>query len=93
MYTLKWFFRPGYHTVDGQELSSTAVKDLIAHIIVEESPREPLSDGKIRDLLAVRGVPVARRTVTKYRQKMDIPSSRQRRDWSKTADAPGNNGG
>ena len=50
---------------------------------VRESHRAPLSDDALVSALAEHGITVARRTVTKYRKAMDIPSSRQRRDWSK----------
>ncbi len=58
---------------------SVSVKDLIAEIIASEDPSHPLSDQEIADILQERGLDVARRTVVKYREAMNILSSRQRR--------------
>jgi RNA polymerase sigma-54 factor len=58
---------------------SMSVKDLIAEIIASEDPANPLSDQEIADILQQRGLEVARRTVVKYREAMNILSSRQRR--------------
>jgi len=65
----------------------------LQEIVDKEDKSNPLSDDELVEELKKQNLVVARRTVTKYRQKMDIPSSRQRRDWSKTpAAVAGQNG-
>jgi RNA polymerase sigma-54 factor len=54
----------------------------LQEIVDKENKSKPLSDDDLVKALAERGLSVARRTITKYRQTMGIPSSRQRRDWS-----------
>jgi len=56
-------------------------------LVDKEDKQNPLSDDDLVVELKKLGMNVARRTITKYRQKMDIPSSRQRKDWSKVASA------
>ena len=73
LFPLKSFFSGGYESSGGGEMSSAAVKNLIKKIVAEESPRAPLSDAKIADMLAEDGVNVARRTVAKYREELSIP--------------------
>ncbi len=58
----------------------------LQELVDKEDKRHPYSDDDLVQELKKVGMNVARRTVTKYRQKMKIPSSRQRRDWSKSAD-------
>ncbi len=78
----RYFFSSHLETVDGDEQSSVAVRAKIRKLIGAENPRKPLSDSKIAALLKEDGVVVARRTVAKYRESMDIPSSSQRRERS-----------
>ncbi|MFT4256974.1 MAG: RNA polymerase factor sigma-54 [Pseudoxanthomonas sp.] len=75
---LKAFFASGVGGEDGGETSSTAVQSMIRKLIDDENPRKPLSDAKLTDLLKAGGVPVARRTVAKYREAMGILSSHER---------------
>jgi len=69
-------------SVDGEDQSSVAVRAKIRKLIGAEDRRKPLSDSKIAAILKEDGVVVARRTVAKYREAMDIPSSSQRRERS-----------
>ena len=78
----RYFFSSHLETVDGDEQSSVAVRAKIRKLIGSEDRRKPLSDSKIAALLKEDGVVVARRTVAKYREAMDIPSSSQRRERS-----------
>jgi RNA polymerase sigma-54 factor len=78
----RYFFSSHLETVDGEEQSSVAVRAKIRKLVGSEDPRKPLSDSKIAALLKEDGVVVARRTVAKYREAMDIPSSSQRRERS-----------
>ncbi|KAF1720664.1 RNA polymerase factor sigma-54 [Pseudoxanthomonas wuyuanensis] len=75
---LRAFFASGIDTDGGGEASSTAIQAMIRRLIDHENPRKPLSDAKLADLLKASGVPVARRTVAKYREAMHILSSHER---------------
>lgn len=75
---LRDFFASGVGTDGGGEASSTAIQSMIRKLIEGENPRKPLSDAKLADLLKASGIPVARRTVAKYREAMDILSSHER---------------
>ncbi|WP_454833000.1 RNA polymerase factor sigma-54 [Pseudoxanthomonas wuyuanensis] len=75
---LRAFFASGIDTEGGGEASSTAIQAMIRRLIDHENPRKPLSDAKLADLLKASGVPVARRTVAKYREAMHILSSHER---------------
>jgi RNA polymerase sigma-54 factor len=76
---LKYFFKSGLSTSDGESVSSESVKNQIKEIIDKEDPAKPLSDQKIAEMLSDATVNIARRTVTKYREMMRIGSSSERR--------------
>ena len=73
-FELKYFFSSSVNTESGGSASSTAIK-----AVIKEIPRKPLSDSKISDILNEKGLNVARRTVTKYREALGIPSTSQRK--------------
>ncbi len=75
---LRSFFASGIDTGTGGEASSTAIQAMIRQLIDAENPRKPLSDARLAETLKATGVPVARRTVAKYREAMSIPSSQDR---------------
>jgi RNA polymerase sigma-54 factor len=75
---LRAFFASGIDTGTGGEASSTAIQAMIRQLIEAENPRKPLSDARLAETLKATGVPVARRTVAKYREAMSIPSSQDR---------------
>ena len=75
---LRAFFASGIGTGAGGEASSTAIQSMIRRLVDAEDPRKPLSDARLADALKATGVPVARRTVAKYREAMNIPSSQER---------------
>lgn len=75
---LRAFFASGVEADDGGEASSTAIQAMIRKLVAAEDPRKPLSDARLADLLKAGGVPVARRTVAKYREALQIPSSHER---------------
>ncbi|MGX9719338.1 RNA polymerase factor sigma-54 [Stenotrophomonas acidaminiphila] len=75
---LRAFFASGIDTEGGGEASSTAIQSMIRRLIEAENPRKPLSDAKLADLLKSSGIPVARRTVAKYREAMNISASHER---------------
>ena len=75
---LRAFFASGIDTGNGGEASSTAIQSMIRQLIEGETPRKPMSDARLAESLKATGVPVARRTVAKYREAMSIPSSQDR---------------
>ena len=79
LFELKYFFKSGLSTSDGDAVSSESVKSRIKEIIDKEDPAKPLSDLKIAEMLSGATVNIARRTVTKYREMMRIGSSSERR--------------
>ena len=80
---LRMFFVGGTTTEDGEDVAWNKIRIELQKLIDSEDKGKPYSDVEIMRRLKTLGFNVARRTVTKYREKMDIPSSRQRRDWSK----------
>jgi RNA polymerase sigma-54 factor len=81
IFPLKRFFCGGTVAADGEEVAWDTVRLKLQEIIDAEDKENPLSDEDLVKELAKHGITVARRTVTKYRKAMNIPSSRQRRDW------------
>ena len=80
LFELKYFFSTGLENDDGEDQSAKSVMEMIRGIVDEENPQKPYSDQKIADLLKARGVNIARRTVSKYREKMGIlPTSTRKR--------------
>lgn len=79
VYELKHFFSEGITSDDGEEVSNKEVKAILERIVSEEDKTKPHSDQTLADLLAEEGFPIARRTVTKYREQLGIPVARLRR--------------
>lgn len=79
IFELRYFFSTQVENAEGDEQSTTAIRALIENLINNENPAAPLSDQAISDLLAKEGHQVARRTISKYREIMNIPSTSQRR--------------
>jgi RNA polymerase sigma-54 factor len=79
VFEFKYFFSSHLSTADGEDQSSTSVRAKIRKLIGAENPTKPLSDSKLANLLADQGIKVARRTVAKYRESMNIASSSERR--------------
>ncbi|GAA0713614.1 RNA polymerase factor sigma-54 [Dokdonella soli] len=77
-FEFKYFFSSGVTTVDGGAASATAIQAMIKKLIGEEQPTRPLSDQVLAAELNRRGINVARRTVAKYREALNIPSSNDR---------------
>ncbi len=82
IFPLKRFFVGGTVSADGEEVAWDKVRLKLQEIVDEENKSKPLSDDSLVAELAKHGITVARRTVTKYRKAMNIPSSRQRREWT-----------
>ena len=78
-FPLRFFFSDSLKTAEGEELSTREIKALIREIVQHEDKQKPLSDEMLQKLLSERGFPIARRTVSKYREQMGIPVARLRR--------------
>ena len=81
VFPLRYFFSAGFTGADGQDVSANAVRKLLRELIEEEDPFAPLSDEKLAGLLRDSGLPVARRTVAKYREAMKIPPASGRKKY------------
>ncbi|MEI8375539.1 MAG: RNA polymerase factor sigma-54 [Planctomycetota bacterium] len=88
IFPLKRFFCGGTVDADGEEVAWDTIRLKLQELVDNEDKQCPKSDDKLVKDLAAAGVTVARRTVTKYRKAMNIPSSRQRRDWSNISEPP-----
>jgi RNA polymerase sigma-54 factor len=77
-FEFKYFFSSGVSTVDGGAASATAIQAMIKKLIGDEQPARPMSDQALASELNRRGISVARRTVAKYREALNIPSSNDR---------------
>lgn len=78
-FPLKYFFSEGIATDSGEEASSREVKQIIRDFISQEDKNKPYSDDKLEELLNEKGYNIARRTVAKYREQLNIPVARLRR--------------
>lgn len=80
VFPLKYFFSEGIATNTGEEVSSREVKQIIKDLIGQEDKNKPFSDDKLEDLLKAKGYNIARRTVAKYREQLNIPVARLRKE-------------
>ena len=80
IYPLKYFFSEGISTDSGEDVSSREVKHILKQFIEEEDKKKPLSDDKLEKLLKEKGYQIARRTVAKYREQLNIPVARLRKE-------------
>src|ERR1700757_4557928 len=81
VFEMKYFFTSGYQTATGESLSNTSVKEAILDLVKHENGGAPLSDHEIVETLGERGIPIARRTVAKYRTELNILPSHMRRKY------------
>ncbi|MEJ2744611.1 MAG: RNA polymerase factor sigma-54 [bacterium] len=81
LFDMKYFFTAGIASEGGGSIAIPNVKSMIQQMIGREDPRSPLSDQQVIDMLKVKGITLARRTVTKYRKELGILSSNQRRKY------------
>ncbi len=81
VFPLKYFFSAGLDTDEGEEVAAKAVKLMIQEIVEGEDTSRPLSDKKIADILSERGLRIARRTVAKYREQLNILNARMRKQF------------
>lgn len=82
IFPLKRFFGGGTQTASGEEVAWETIKQKLLEVIANESKAEPLSDEDLQKKLEEAGYPIKRRTITKYRKMLNIPSSRQRKVWT-----------
>ncbi|MEL7001629.1 MAG: RNA polymerase factor sigma-54 [Bacteroidota bacterium] len=80
IFPLKYFFSEGISTDSGEDVSSREVKNELKQIIETEDKKKPLSDDKLEKLLNAKGYNIARRTVAKYREQLNIPVARLRKE-------------
>ncbi len=80
IYPLKYFFSEGMQTDTGEEVSTREIKKILEECIQGENKRKPLTDEKLADILKEKGYLIARRTVAKYREQLDIPVARLRKE-------------
>ena len=81
LFEMRFFFSGGFQSEDGEEVSAHSIKNMIRELVEAEDPAKPLSDSKLSALLRKNGFEVARRTVAKYRQELDIPSTQLRKAY------------
>jgi RNA polymerase sigma-54 factor len=79
-YLLKYFFSESLQTESGEEVSTREVKKILEDLIGAEDKSKPLSDEQLTDALKERGYNIARRTVAKYREQLNIPVARLRKE-------------
>ena len=81
VFEIKFFFSSGVSGGNGEGLSSNSIKTFIKEIVDKEDPKKPCSDQDMVEILSQKGIEISRRTVAKYRESMNIPSSSKRRRY------------
>ena len=76
---IKEFFSEAMTNDQGEEVSTIEIKNILQQVISEEDKRKPLPDDQLAEILKERGYPIARRTIAKYREQLDIPVARLRK--------------
>lgn len=76
---IKDFFSESMKNVQGEDVSTKEIKNILATVIAEENKRKPLTDDKLALILKKKGYPIARRTIAKYREQLDVPVARLRK--------------
>lgn len=80
IYPLKFFFSEGMQTDGGDEVSTREIKRILQECLGNEDKRRPLTDEKLTEILQEKGYQIARRTVAKYREQLNIPVARMRKE-------------
>jgi RNA polymerase sigma-54 factor len=80
VYELKYFFTEGMETESGESVSNREIKNILLDLVGKEDKMNPLSDQALAAELSKRGYPIARRTISKYREQLNIPVARMRRE-------------
>ena len=81
VFEMKYFFTSGYETEGGESMSNTSVKNALSEVVRSEDPKHPLSDEKLVQKLKEQGINIARRTVAKYREELNILPSHLRKTY------------
>ena len=79
-FLIKRFFSESMTNSDGKEVSTREIKKILEDVVSEENKRKPLTDEALANILKEKGYPIARRTVAKYREQLDIPVARMRKE-------------
>lgn len=79
-FLIKRFFSESMTNADGEEVSTREIKKILEDVVAEENKRKPLTDEALANILKEKGYPIARRTVAKYREQLDIPVARMRKE-------------
>ena len=80
IYPVKYFFSESMTNDSGEEVSTREIKKIMQECIDNEDKRKPLNDDALVDVLKLRGYPIARRTIAKYREQLNIPVARLRKE-------------
>ena len=80
IFALKYFFSEGLQTESGEEVSTREIKKILEECIEGEDKRKPVTDEKLAEILQEKGYHIARRTVAKYREQLNIPVARLRKE-------------
>ena len=80
IFPLRYFFTEGLVTQSGEEVSTREIKNILSETIAAEDKSKPLSDDKLAEILQEKGFNIARRTVAKYREQLEIPVARLRKE-------------
>ena len=80
IYSLKYFFSEGLENQDGEEVSTRELKKALQECIDNEDKRRPLTDDQLVSVMSSKGYKVARRTIAKYRDQLNIPKARLRKE-------------
>jgi len=80
IFPLKYFFSEGLQTDSGEEVSTREIKKILEECVQAENKRKPLTDDKLAEILKEKGYQIARRTVAKYREQLNIPVARLRKE-------------
>jgi RNA polymerase sigma-54 factor len=79
-FLIKRFFSESMTNSDGEEVSTREIKKILEDTVAEEDKRKPMTDDALAKILKEKGYPIARRTVAKYREQLDIPVARMRKE-------------
>ena len=80
IYSLKYFFSEGLENQDGEEVSTRELKKALQELVDGENKHKPLTDDQLVDEMTKKGYKVARRTIAKYRDQLNIPKARLRKE-------------
>jgi RNA polymerase sigma-54 factor len=80
IFSLKYFFSEGMQTESGEEVSTREIKKILQDCVDAEDKRHPVTDDRLAEILNAKGYHIARRTIAKYREQLNIPVARMRKE-------------